>query len=91
MNFLKLKDPKLFSIIFEISKPKFSILMLFLILTLVFSSEKKGDTEIGIGSRLPLVISISTSEKPTLGFKIAKKIKIKINFFFIPQPSFLLD
>ena len=36
----------------------------------VFLSEKKGDIEIGIGSRLPLVISISTSEKLILGFKI---------------------
>ena len=53
---------KLFSITFDISNPKLSISKIFLIFSLEVSSAKKGDTEIGKGSRFPLVISISTRE-----------------------------
>ena len=53
---------KLFSITFEISSPKLSISKFFLIFSLEISSAKKGETEIGKGSRFPLVMSISTSE-----------------------------
>ena len=53
---------KLFSITFEISSPKLSMFKFFLFFSLEISSVKKGETEIGKGSRFPLVISISTSE-----------------------------
>ena len=53
---------KLFSITFEISNPKLSMFKFFFIFSLEISSAKKGETEIGRGSRFPLVISISTNE-----------------------------
>ena len=64
---------KLFSITLEISNPKFSIFKFFLIFSLEISSVKKGETDIGNGSRFPLVISISTREYETPGFKKIKK------------------
>ena len=67
---------RLFSITLEISRPKFSMFKFFLIFSIEFLSVKKGETDIGNGSRFPLVISISTREYETPGFN--RKIKIKI-------------